>query len=190
MNDNVLNNYENEIWIDICGFEGEYQVSNLGRVRSLDRTITYTQTNQYDKGGKIITRIIKGKILTPRKNKDKRNRVQLHNKDYYIYKLVAANFIRPLLPKEEVNHLDGDHENDRLDNLEICTRIDNQNHAYDNNLNTYFEKAIKVKVNDIVYESLGEAAKGSGIPKAVLYNKLKNPDIKNRKYNFTIEKIN
>lgn len=189
MSNNILNNYEDEIWIDVRGFEGEYQVSNFGRVRSLDRFITYEHTNQYNYRS-VVTRPIKGRILTPRKNKDNRNRVQLNNKDYYIYKLVAANFIRPLLEKEEVNHMDGNHQNDRLDNLEICTRIENQNHAYDNNLNTYFEKAIKVKVNDIIYNSLGEAAKESGIPKAVLWKKLKNPDIKNRKYKFTIEKLN
>ena len=178
-----------EIWKDIRGFEGSYQISNLGNCRSLDRYITYTQTNQYDKVGKEVKQFIKGRLLTPRLTKEGRRRVQLNDKDYYIYRLVVSNFIRQLKPYEEVNHIDGNKLNDRLDNLEICSRIENQNHAYDTKLNTYFEKAIKVKVNEIIYNYIGEAERATGILKQTLWQALNNPFYKPRKYQFTIERV-
>ena len=90
---------------------------------------------------------------------------------------------------KEVNHIDGNKLNDRLDNLEICSRIENQNHAYDTKLNTYFEKAIKIKVNEIIYNSIGEAERATGILKQTLWKALNNPFYKPRKYQFTIERV-
>ena len=178
-----------EIWKDIKGFEGAYQISNLGNCRSLDRYITYIQTNQHDPIGKEVTQFIKGKMLTPRITKQGRRRVQLNDKDYYIYRLVVSNFIRPLKPGEEVNHIDGNKQNDRLDNLEICSRVENQNHAYDIGLNTNIGKAIRVEVNGIIYNSLGEASRAIGVSKVTLSKALKNPNHKLRKVQFTIKRV-
>ena len=178
-----------EIWKDIKGFEGVYQISNLGNCRSLDRYITYIQTNQHDPIGKEVKQFIKGRVLTPRLTKQGRRRVQLHDKDYYIYRLVVSNFIRPLEPGEEVNHIDGNKQNDRLDNLEICSRVENQNHAYNTGLNQNFEKAIRVEVNGVIYNSLGEASKAIGVSKQTLSKALKNPNHKLRKIQFTIKRV-
>ena len=165
-----------EIWKDIRGYEGLYQASNLGRVRSLERVITYIQTNQHDKVGKEVHQKLPSRILTPRKTKTGYLRVQLMNKDYYIHRLVCSNFIRPLRPKEEVNHIDGNKRNNRIDNLEIVSRIENHNHAYDTGLNTDFQKAKDIVFNGEVYHSLGEIEKETGIPRVVLWQHLKNPN--------------
>ncbi len=175
-----------EIWKDIKGYEGLYQVSNLGRVKSLDRWITYTQTNQHDPIGKVVHQKFPSRILTPRKTKSGYLRAQLVNKDFYIHRLVCNNFIRPLKPKEEINHIDGNKQNNNLENLEIVSRIENQNHAYDTNLNKVIEKAKDIIVNGKLYHSLGEAARDTKINKSVLYDHLKHPDMGFRGIPFTI----
>ena len=155
-----------EIWVPIVGFEQEYEVSNFGNVRSLDRDIEYIQKNQY--GEKLAIKNLKGKNLTSRYNLDGRRRVQLKNKDYYIYRLVVEAFIRPLQDKEEVNHIDGNKENDCLYNLEICSRTENEDHAILLGLNNTFDLSKKVVVNNVLYNSLGEASRDTGISKSIL----------------------
>jgi len=118
---------ENEIWKDVVGYEGLYQVSNLGRVRSLDRYIELS--NQY----KLHKRFVKGKLLNPSLNtygyphvgliKDKKQ------KTVVVHRLVAEAFLDNPLNKKEVNHIDENKENAKLSNLEWATRIENNNHG-------------------------------------------------------------
>lgn len=174
-----------EIWKDIPGHEGVYQISTFGRVKSLERVLSFETHNQYTKH--TATRKYPEKLLTPRVTKGGYLRVQLQKKDFYIHRLMAETFIRHLEDKEEINHLDGNKENNHLSNLEIVTRVENQNHAYDTGLNKRFQKAVRVKVNGVKYNSYGEASRDTGIPKATLVNAL-NKKIKNpKKYFFTIE---
>ena len=180
----------NEIWLPVIGFEQEYEVSNFGNVRSLDRDIEYIQKNQY--GEKLAIKHLKGKSLTPRYNPDGRRRVQLKNKDYYIYRLVAEAFIRPLQSKEEINHIDGNKENDCLYNLEICSRTENEDHAILLGLNNTFDLSKKVVLNNVLYNSLGEASRDTGISKTILSKALKtNQNYYNgSKYSFQIFDFN
>lgn len=169
-------NMDKEIWKDIRGFEGEFQVSNYGRIKRLAQICIYKSHNQYNEFE--YSRELPEKIF-PKRRKTGRNSVTLSDgKDYYVYRLVAANFIRPLKPKEEVNHIDGNKRNDRLDNLEIVTRVENQNHAYDTGLNTYFAKAIPVEINGIKFDSIGAAARYFDVKKSVILGKLRNPNYK------------
>ena len=69
-----------EIWKTIQGYENKYEVSNLGRVKSLERIDRYN-------------RKIEEKILAPRKHTGGYLRVQLSRKDFYIHRLVAQAFI-------------------------------------------------------------------------------------------------
>ena len=85
-----------EIWKDIDDYEGFYQVSNLGRVRSLDNWI-WNGTGFFLKPGKV---------LIPRKTKTGYLRVQLKGKDFYIHRLVATTFIDNPLNFPQVNHKD------------------------------------------------------------------------------------
>lgn len=179
-----------EVWLPVVGFEKEYEVSNFGNVRSLDRDIEYLQKNQY--GEVLAIKHLKGKKLTPRYNIDGRRRVQLKNKDYYIYRLVVEAFIRPLQGKEEVNHIDGNKENDCLYNLEICSRVENEDHAILLGLNDTFDLSKKVVVNNILYNSLGEAARSTGISKTILSKALQNNRnyYEGSKYSFQIFEFN
>lgn len=111
-------NTTEEIWKDIPGYEGIYQISSFGRARSLDRVTSH--------GHKL-----KGKVLAPRYaiyvgvNLSK-NDVQT---SYNIHVLVATVFIENPLRKEYVNHIDGNKWNNNVWNLEWCTPIENARHA-------------------------------------------------------------
>lgn len=101
----------NEIWKDVKGFEGLYQVSNLGRVRSLDRR----KNNHF----------FRGRILRQPKDKDGYCLVTLNDgkrsKMGRVHRLVALAFIPNPENLPEVNHIDENKENNRIDNLEWCT---------------------------------------------------------------------
>ena len=122
-----------EIWKDIIGYEGLYQVSNFGRVKSLDK-IMFVYGCQKDP----IQAIKKGKILTPRKNSDGYDKVSLTKnkvaKEYFIHRLVAICFLDNPNNYEEVNHIDGNKTNNNVSNLEWCTHLQNMQHCYENNL--------------------------------------------------------
>lgn len=111
-----------ENWADIIGMEGKFQVSDLGRVRSLSYPVI-------DYRGYTL-RINKGRIHTPRKHTGGYLRVQLHRKDYYIHRLVATHFKIRREDQTYVNHLDGDKTNNKATNLEWCTQSENLKHSY------------------------------------------------------------
>lgn len=119
-----------ENWRDIEGYEGLYQISNIGRVKSLERTVpNYNQTGFTNSFKRIKERIMKTK-------KDRKGYlyVELYNngksKVFKIHRLVAMMFLSNVDNKPQVNHLDGNKENNCVDNLEWCTNIENQRHAW------------------------------------------------------------
>ncbi len=112
-----------EIWKDIAGHEGHYQVSNLGNVRSLTRAITLKDRNCTYKGRKL-----------KQGNHSAGYRVvnlclNLKVKQYYVHRLVASAFLIEDLTKPFVNHIDSNPSNNHISNLEYVTHAGNLQHA-------------------------------------------------------------
>ena len=105
-----------EIWKDIRNYEGMYQVSNLGRIKSLKRPY-----------------VIEDTILKPQSDKDGYSVVSLSKsskrKSFKIHRLVANHFIPNPNKWSEVNHIDTVRDNNRVDNLEWVTSLANKHHS-------------------------------------------------------------
>lgn len=117
----------NEIWKDISGYEGLYQISNLGRVKALIRYKKCTLKNM--NGGHFS----KEKILKQGKRR-KYLCVTLSNNNsklnlYSAHRLVAIQFIDNPLKKQYVNHIDCNTENNKVENLEWVTAKENTQHG-------------------------------------------------------------
>lgn len=122
-NMNNLNNLE-EIWRDIDEYEGYYQISNLGNVKSLPRVIVRDN-------GRIHT--VREKILKPGKDRGGYQFVILSKdgktKTYTIHRLVASAFLENPNNYEQVNHIDEDKTNNVVSNLEWCDAKYNMNYG-------------------------------------------------------------
>ena len=163
-----------EIWKDIVGYEGSYQVSNFGNVKSLDRKGLFGTQNVIYK-----SRILKQKILNMgyySVNLSKKSKV----KTYTVHRLVGKAFIDNPKNKATINHIDGDKLNNRVDNLEWCTMNENFEHAYKIGLTKYNQSARKVMMLDkngvgvICFYSAYRAAKTMNISESALHNVLSN----------------
>ena len=127
---------DKEIWKDIEGYEGLYQVSNLGRVKSLDRIDCRGQH-------------LKGKLIKPLPTKQEYVRVGLCKngirKHFMIHRLVAQAFIPQHIT---VNHKDGNKSNNTVDNLEWLSQKENNIHAYRTGLKPHGTQRKDAKLNE------------------------------------------
>lgn len=152
------------IWKDIQGYEGLYQVSNTGDIRGLDRK-RFNGYSYYD---------YKGKKLKGRKTRKGYLTVVLYiqnnTRTFPIHRLVAQAFIPNPNNLPQVNHKDGNKQNNCVDNLEWITNKDNQLHAWKLGLQkTRLGKdnpasKVVVQIDDIgntinVFESISSANK-------------------------------
>lgn len=120
-----------EIWKNIPGFENLYQVSNLGRIKSIPKKHNLKNNHYY---------ITKEKILTNMKNNKGYLRVILNGKYYFIHRLVAQTFIPNEDNKPIINHKDCNPLNNNVDNLEWCTQQENVDYMIKLNRNKRNDK--------------------------------------------------
>jgi len=162
-----------EIWKDIDGYNGIYQVSNYGNV--------------YVKGKSIIRNnisyFLKPKYMKCRFDSDGYLIVGLtKNKKQYthrVHRLVCEAFLENKLNKPQINHIDGNKSNNNINNLEWCTAAENVQHSFRLGLNKYSENnrvVISKKVIDIIsntiYSSIKEASIANNYKSTTLYDKL------------------
>lgn len=148
----------NEIWKDIKGYEGLYQVSNLGNVRSLNRFVydfNSSSKNKRFKKGKLLKVKQTGKLYLSA-FLSKNNKL----KKYFVHRLVAEHFIDKTnfkyMPNEDIaninfnnlfiNHIDENPLNNQANNLEWCTITYNNN--YGNRIKKFNETISKRKLVD------------------------------------------
>lgn len=116
---------ETEIWKDIPGYEGLYQVSNFGTIKSMKRMVKHSLNSN---------RICKEKIILPKLSNTGYYRVHLNKngiqKKLLIHRIIAIAFIQNPLNKPCVNHIDGNPTNNNILNLEWCTYSENEIHSY------------------------------------------------------------
>ena len=132
-----------EIWKDIKGYENKYQISNLGRVKSLNYLRTKKEKilkSHFDKDGYLILNLCKnGKI-----------------KNVRVHRLVAEAFLSNPRNYNVINHKDENKQNNNINNLEWCSM--KYNNYYGSHLEKIKKKVICVELNK-KFESILEASK-------------------------------
>lgn len=118
-----------ELWKNIPGIDG-YQASNLGRIRSVHRTVNVTYSDIKNKRRTVQARILKV-CNTYMNGKQHYATVRLNGKTRAVHRLIALSFLGPppFGPKSEVNHKDGNKHNNALSNLEWCSKSMNEQHS-------------------------------------------------------------
>lgn len=148
-----------EEWKDIVGFEGEYQVSNLGRIRSLAR-----EKLQRDAHGGYTTFRYNGRIIKPVKTSQGYLVVPLGRRApcCRVHRLVAQAFIPNPLSRDMINHINGDRADNRVENLEWCTNQENQLHAsntLEHKQGAYQNKPVRCVETGEIFDNSFRAAK-------------------------------
>ena len=114
-----------EIWKPVVGYEGTYEVSSLGRVKSCERTIIRSNGREIKFPDKIMKPSTnhKGYLIIDLRKNGKRS-------GGFVHRLVGKAFIDNPLNKEQINHKNGNKKDNRAQNLEWVTNQENMAHAY------------------------------------------------------------
>lgn len=148
----IAKDLEDEVWKPIKDFEGYYEVSNKGRIKSLKRNIILNQGN--------ITRGYLGVSLA---------KEGIHYSKR-VHKLVAQAFMPNPANKPSINHINGNKKDNRVENLEWCTPGENMQHAQKCNLLYKGKKKIYCLEDNKIYESMQEVAKDFNVDNGQVKN--------------------
>lgn len=168
---------QNEIWKAVVGYEGIYEVSSLGRVRSLDRVV------KHPKGGYAN---LKSKVISQKVRNNGYLEVCLHSlgitKSLLVHRIVANSFIINIDNKPQINHINAIKDDNRIDNLEWVTDFENQVHKTNNKLNPFGENHKKSKLKEFEVLSIRESNENNNlIAKKFNVSRRLISSIKNRK---------
>lgn len=159
----LYNDSMQEEWRDVVGYEGFYQVSNLGRVRTVPH---YSRNNV--NGGK---RFVKGQILSQYKMPNGYLQVQFSKNEkrekHYVHRLVANTFLKNKNNLPEVNHIDGNKDNNSISNLEWVSHKINQIHMIKNRMSKKAKPVLYMPTKK-EYNSMTEAEKITGISRKTI----------------------
>jgi galactitol-specific phosphotransferase system IIB component len=154
-----------EYWREVPGYDGTYQVSSLGRVKSIGRTVICSDKRKI---------VLNGKMLKYRDNGHGYKTVTLcangKATSLYVHRLVEEAFIPNPHHYQEVNHKDENKGNNRADNLAWCTSKYNKN--YGNRAKKFSVsrgKPVKCVETGEIYCSCGEAARHTGISSSSIW---------------------
>ena len=178
-----------EIWKDIPNYEG-YQVSNLGNVRTFNKT-TYTKKHGVRHWK---NRVLKQKWCKATSNSNRYDaRVNLwkegKEKTFLVARLVAIVFLDNLeYEKMTVNHIDGNPKNNCVENLEWCTRKENIQKGFENGLypQTRVLLVNKLSGEKKEFASLSKANKFLGKNHNYLSSKIKRNKFENKEYKWEL----
>ena len=144
-----------EVWLPIKGFEGKLEVSNMGRIRSVERIVAFGSQKR-----KVHQTIYKLK-----NDKDGYKMISTPEKNIKVHRAVAETFIQNPENKPQVNHIDGNKTNNMVENLEWVTQEENMGHASRNRLTKHVSV---IRDDGEEYHTVTEAAKANGVSVACI----------------------
>lgn len=132
------------IWLPVVGYEGLYEVSDFGNIKSLSRIVRHPNGGDLQTTEKIMKAIISTTGKYCQINLYRNNKMKV----FKIHRLVGLAFIKNIHNKPFINHIDGNKQNNHISNLEWCTAKENIIHAFDNNLMNvpHGEKHVRAKL--------------------------------------------
>jgi len=158
-----------EVWKDVVGFEGIYEVSDKGNIRTVEGKIT--SNSRYN------VRVWKQRIIKLKHDRNGYKRVSLWKSgkhyDWLVHRLVAIAFIPNPNDYPMINHIDGISNNNCIDNLEWCDSNHNVNHAFDNGL-IYSQRVTLYRCLDgykSEFRSVSKACEFLGRSRTYVYDK-------------------
>lgn len=168
---------EVEIWKDIPGYEGFYQVSNLGRIYILPREVKFGNRIRHTKGKFMIGGKSGGYKVACLVTENEKKYV-------YFHRLVAIYFVPGYIKGMIVNHKDGNKTNNKSNNLEWCSYSENAKHAfhalgrkvYRGKESPLSKAVVSINLNGNIsreYGSINEAAKANSITAQAITNCIK-----------------
>lgn len=144
-----------EVWLPIKGFEDKLEVSSIGRVRSVERVVAFGPN----------TRKVQQTVYRLHNDRDGYKIAGISGKTIKVHRAVAEAFIPNPENKPQVNHIDGNKANNRVENLEWATQEENMGHASRNRLTKHVSV---IRDDGEEYHTVTEAAKANGVSVACI----------------------
>lgn len=183
----MIDNIPREVWKPIEGYEGLYEVSNMGRVRSVDRVLPHNEHGTWHLKEKVLKQHWAGPpnstYLTVWLHK---GHGEQHQRT--VHRLVAQAFIPNPEGKEQVNHINCDRSDNRLSNLEWTTPLENTQHAWEHGRCEMIGKHQMKEVVNVEtgerFKSIKEASDKYGATHRAYYQVMNNPSRTCRGYHW------